>query len=201
MKAIVNSAAQTSCLKKPGREICYNQADLPYHSWEVWGPNHQTSTLIYRIHGLHLFLSSRSTISYFCHCIAHTPKPALCCRQKYIPQSHFKMYASQVFAERNKVISFTMCLHHKKWDQDRHHSTWGATLQTKYGPGVMQNNLSVPENADSFLRVTFPFYILLHQNHIAAQPGIQTHPTKTGSITLKLNSSPVLIDCQLSATS
>lgn len=43
MKAIVNSAAQTSGLKMPGREICYNQADLPYHSWEVWGSNHYTS--------------------------------------------------------------------------------------------------------------------------------------------------------------
>lgn len=139
-------------------------------------------------------LSSRSTISYFYHCIAHTQKSALCCRQKDILQNIS-------VTQRNKVISFTPRLHHKKWDQDWHHSTWGVTFQTKYGPGVMYNNLSVPENADSFLRVTFPFYILLHQNHIAAQPGIQTHPTKTGSITLILNSSPVLIDCQLSATS
>lgn len=57
--------------------------------------------------------------------------------RKTLSQSHSKIYVSQLFAQSSKVISFTPCLHHKKWDQDWHHSTWDATFQIKYGPGVM----------------------------------------------------------------
>jgi len=65
----------------------------------------------------------------------HSLQSRHCARDRQTNLGHTPdIHVTQFLAQRSKVDSFTPCLHHKRWDQNPHHSTWGITFKPKYGP-------------------------------------------------------------------